>query len=84
MAMLSPVAKVGNAIILATIWRRTFPRTTFHILLSGIALSDLCTGLIAQPCYAASILISPTKHSNILLLLLLLLLLPSCIPKYRK
>ncbi|CAH3163006.1 unnamed protein product [Pocillopora meandrina] len=65
MAMLSPVAVVGNAIILATIWRRTFPRTTFHILLSGIALSDLCTGLIAQPCYAASILISPTKHSNV-------------------
>ena len=65
MAMLSPVAVVGNAIILATIWRRNFPRTTFHILLSGIALSDLCTGLIAQPCYAASILISPTKHSNL-------------------
>ena len=65
MAMLSPLAVVGNAIILATIWRRTFPRTTFHILLSGIALSDLCTGLIAQPCYAASILISPTKHSNV-------------------
>ena len=65
MTMLSPVAVIGNSIILATIWRRTFPRTTFHILLSGIALSDLCTGLIAQPCYAASILISPTKHSNL-------------------
>ena len=65
MAMLSPVAVVGNAIILATIWRRTFPRTTFHILLSGIALNDLCTGLIAQPCYAASFLISPTKHCNV-------------------
>ena len=47
MAMLLPVAVVGNSIILATIWRRTFPRTTFHILLSRIALSDLCTGLIA-------------------------------------
>ena len=64
-AMLSPVAVVGNAIILATIWRRTFPRTTFHILLSGIALNDLCTGLIAQPCYAASFLISPTKDSKV-------------------
>ena len=64
-AMLSPVAVVGNAIILATIWRRTFPRTTFHILLSGIALNDLCTGLIAQPCYAASFLTSPTKDSKV-------------------
>ena len=49
-AMLSSVAVVGNAIILVTIWRRTFPRTLFHILLSGIALNDLCTGLIAQSC----------------------------------
>ena len=64
-ATLSPLAVLGNAIILATIWRRNFPRTTFHILLSGIALNDLCTGLIAQPCYAASFLISPTKHSKV-------------------
>ena len=64
-AMLSPVAVVGNAIILATIWRRTFPRTTFHILVSGIALNDLCTELIAQPCYATSFLISSTKDSKV-------------------
>ena len=57
-AVLSPVAVVGNALILATIWRRTFVRTSFHILLSGLALTDLCTGLIAQPCYAAYVLIS--------------------------
>ena len=50
---------------LATIWRRTFPRTTFHILLSGIALNDLCTGLIAQSCYATSFLISSTKDSKV-------------------
>ena len=59
------IAVVGNAIILATVWRRTFPRTTFHILLSRIALNDLCTGLIAQPCYAASFLTSPTKNSKV-------------------
>ena len=64
-AMLSPVAVVGNAIILATVWRRTFPRTTFYILLSRIALDDLCTGLIAQPCYATSFLISSTKDSKV-------------------
>ena len=63
-AMLSPVAVVGNAIILATVWRRTFPRTTFHILLSRIALNDLCTGLIAQSCYATSFLISSTVKDN--------------------
>ena len=50
---------------MATIWRRTFPRTTFHILLSGIALNDFCTGLIAQSCYATSFLISSTKDSKV-------------------
>ena len=48
----SPVAVVGNTLILATIWRRTFARTSFHILLSGLALTDFCTGLIVQPFYA--------------------------------
>ena len=50
---------------MATIWRRTFPRTTFHILLSGIALNDFCTGLISQSCYATSFLISSTKDSKV-------------------
>ena len=53
-AVLSPVAVVGNALILATIWKRTFVRTSFHILLSGLALTDLFTGLVAQPFYAAA------------------------------
>ena len=52
----SPVAVVGNALILATIWRRTFARTSFHILLSGLAFTDFCTGLIVQPFYAGSFL----------------------------
>ena len=29
-------------------------RTPFHILLSGLALTDLCTGLISQPFFAAA------------------------------
>ena len=37
--------------ILAVIWKKTFARTPFHILLSGLAFTDLCTGLIAQPLY---------------------------------
>ena len=52
-ACLSPVAVGGNALILATIWRRTFGRTSFHILLSGLAFTDFFTGLIVQPFYAA-------------------------------
>ena len=48
-AVSSPVAVVGNAFILAAICTKKFVRTPFHILLSGLAISDLCTGLIAQP-----------------------------------
>ena len=48
------MAVTGNALILAVIWRRTFVRTPFHILLSGLALTDLCTGLISQPFFAAA------------------------------
>lgn len=48
-AVLSPVAVVGNALILAAIWRRNFQRTPFKVLLSGLAFTDFCTGLIAQP-----------------------------------
>lgn len=57
MAVLSPVAVVGNALILAAVWKKTFQRTSFHILLSGLALTDLCTGLIVQPVHVATILL---------------------------
>ena len=57
LAVFSPVAVVGNALILAAVWKKTFQRTSFHILLSGLALTDLCTGLIVQPAYVASILL---------------------------
>ena len=50
-ALLSAPAVVGNALILATIWRRTFLRTSFHSLLSGLAVTDFLTGLISQPLY---------------------------------
>ena len=52
-ALLSAPAVVGNALILATIWRRTFLRTSFHSILSGLAVTDFLTGLISQPFYAA-------------------------------
>ena len=56
-AVLSPVAVAGNALILAAIWNKTFSRTPFHIIVSGLAFTDLCAGLIAQPVNAATILL---------------------------
>ena len=55
-AVLSPVAVAGNALILVAIWKKTFVKTPFHVLLSGLAFTDLCTGLIAQPFSAAATL----------------------------
>ena len=52
-AVLSPVAVAGNALILAAIWKKTFVRTPFHVFVSGLAFTDLCTGLFAQPFYAS-------------------------------
>ena len=51
-AILSPIVVIGNLMILAVIWKKTFAKTPFHILLSGLAFTDLCTGLIAQPLFA--------------------------------
>ena len=66
-AVLSPVAVVVNALILSAIWKKTFVRTPFHVLLSGLAFTDLCTGLIAQPFYAATnfmVLANPSWVTN--------------------
>ncbi|XP_022787556.1 histamine H2 receptor-like [Stylophora pistillata] len=60
-AVLCPVAVVGNALILATIWKKSFQRASFHILLSGMALTDFFTGLIAQPSYVSFSLISSSS-----------------------
>lgn len=62
--VLSPVAVVGNALILTAIWKKTFLRTPFHVLVSGLAVSDLCTGLVAQPWTAASELFSYVHWPN--------------------
>ncbi|XP_078344061.1 adenosine receptor A1-like [Oculina patagonica] len=50
-AILSPVAVVGNALVLAAIWRNLSLRTTSYILLAGLAFTDFGTGLITQPIY---------------------------------
>ena len=48
-AIFSPVAVVGNALIMAVIWKNQSLRTPSYILLCCLALTDLCTGLITQP-----------------------------------
>ena len=60
-AALSPVAVEGNALILVAIWQKTFQRTPFHVLVSLLAFTDLCTGLIAQPFVSATNLVYLTS-----------------------
>ena len=55
-ALLPPVTVAGNAMILAAVWRNNFVRTPFRILLSGLAFTDLCTGIVAQPFYSVTFL----------------------------
>ena len=64
-AVSSPVAVVANALILAAIWKKTFVRTPFHILLSALVIADLCTGLIAQPFVVAVDLIQLTQPKEV-------------------
>ena len=53
-AILSPVAIVGNGIILVAIWRNPSLRTPSYILLAGLAFTDFSTGFITQPIYVAN------------------------------
>ncbi len=53
-AILSPVAVAGNALIMATIWKNQTLRTPSYILLCFLAFTDLCTGLITQPFHIAA------------------------------
>jgi len=52
-AALSPIVVTGNALILIVIWRNRTLRTSFYMFLSGLALTDLFTGLLTQPFYVA-------------------------------
>lgn len=52
-AIMSPLAVVGNTVILAVIWRQPSLRTPSYILLCGLAVTDLCMGLITQPFHVA-------------------------------
>ncbi len=65
-AILSPVAVVGNALVLVAIWRNLILRTPSYILIAGLAFTDLCTGLITEPFYVASSLIFLLKPQLII------------------
>ena len=52
--VLSPVAIVGNGLVLAAIWRNPSLRTPSYILLAGLALTDFCTGIISEPFLVAN------------------------------
>ena len=59
-----PVAVAGNALVMAAIWRNPALRTPSYILLAGLALSNLCVGLTAQPIYVF-ILLTESVSLNI-------------------
>ena len=48
-ALLAPMTVVGNAFILAAIWRNPSLRTPSYVLLAGLAVTDFFTGLLTQP-----------------------------------
>lgn len=60
----SPVAVVGNALIIATIWRNSSLRTPSYIFLDGIAITDFFTGLITQPAFIAYMFGNPSLFNN--------------------
>ena len=62
---MSPVAVTGNALILVTIWKNPSLRTASYIFLCGLAFTDLCTGLLAQPFFVSTQLICLEKPQEI-------------------
>ena len=64
-ALLSPIAVTGNALIVAVLWKNRTLRTPFYMFLCGLALTDLLTGLITQPFYVASQFICSKEHQEI-------------------
>ena len=57
LALFSPIAVIGNALVCAAIWRNSSLRTPSYILLTGLAFTDVCNGLFVQPIIVANGLI---------------------------
>ena len=65
MAVLSPLAVVKNGLILATIRKRNFARTSFHIFLGRLTMTDFLGDLIGGPLHALSILVKAFTDSTL-------------------
>ena len=48
---ISITATIGNLLVLVTIWRTPHLHSPSNTLLFGLALSDLCVGLVCEPLY---------------------------------
>ena len=65
-ALLAPITVAGNALVLAAIWRNPSLRTPSFVLLAGLALTDVCTGLLTQPLYVIFKLAELTRKENLM------------------
>ena len=54
-AVLSPVAVLGNGLVLAVIWKFSQLHTNSNILIFSLATTDILVGLIVQPSFLAYI-----------------------------
>lgn len=67
-AILSPVAVVGNALIMVAIWKNKSLKTPTYVLLRYLAFTYLCNGLVIQPFFVAGKLIcleTPQKINSL-------------------
>ena len=55
-AVLAPITVAANAFILAAIWKNRSLRTPSYVLLAGLAVTDVGTGLLTQPAYVVTTL----------------------------
>ena len=51
---ISITATIGNLLVLATVWQGPNLRSPSNTLLFGLALSDLCVGLVSEPLYVGN------------------------------
>jgi len=65
LALFSPIAVIGNALVCAAILRNSSLRTPSYILLAGLALTGVCNGLFVQPFFVANGLIYLTDTHQI-------------------
>lgn len=63
--LLAPMTVAGNALILAAIWGNPSLRTPSYVLLTGLAITDFCTGLLTQPLFAVYKLADVTRNGKV-------------------